>query len=86
MPSALAGWSQPLDHQAGPHHSFLKHLGTVKEESFCFSSKPGPQGTSLVAQGLRLWAPKAGSLGLITGQATRFHRPQLRPWCSEINK
>ena len=82
MPSALAVWSQPLDHQAGPCHSFLKPLGTVRRESFCFPSKPGPQGTSLVAQWLRLWAPKSGGLGSITGQGTRFHRPQVRPWCS----
>ena len=35
-------------------------------------------GTSLVAQGLRLHSPNAGSLGLIPGQGTRSHLLQLR--------
>ena len=33
--------------------------------------------TSLVVQCLRLCAPNVGSLGLIPGQETRSHRPQL---------
>ena len=35
-------------------------------------------GTSLVAQWLRLCAPNAGALGSITGQETRSRMPQLR--------
>ena len=35
-------------------------------------------GTSLVVQWLRLHAPNAGGLGLIPGQETRFHMPQLK--------
>ena len=38
----------------------------------------GLQGTSLVVQWLRLWAPKAGGPGSILGQGTRSHMPQLR--------
>ena len=36
------------------------------------------QGTSLVVQWLRLCAPNAGSPGLIPGQGTRSHMPQIR--------
>ena len=36
------------------------------------------EGTSLVVQWLRLQAPNAGGLGLIPGQGTRSHTPQLR--------
>ena len=36
-------------------------------------------GTSLVVQWLRLHAPNAGGTGLIPGQGTRSHMPQLRP-------
>ena len=36
-------------------------------------------GTSLVIQWLRLRAPIAGGPGLIPGQGTRSHVPQLRP-------
>ena len=35
------------------------------------------QGTSLGIQWLRLYAPNAGGLGLITVQGTRSHMPQL---------
>ena len=35
--------------------------------------------TSLVVQWLRLHAPNAGDPGLIPGQGTRSHMPQLRP-------
>ena len=35
-------------------------------------------GASLVVWWLRLHAPNAGSLGLIPGQGTRSHVPQLR--------
>ena len=35
-------------------------------------------GTPLVVQWLRVQAPKARTLGLIPGQGTRFHMPQLR--------
>ena len=31
-----------------------------------------------MAQWLRLWAPNAGGLGLISGQGTRSHMLQLR--------
>ena len=42
--------------------------------------KSGPQGgTSLVVQWLRLCALHAGGPGLIPGQGTRSHMPQLRP-------
>ena len=34
--------------------------------------------TSLVVQWLRLCAPNAGGVGLIPGQGTRLHMPQLR--------
>ena len=36
-------------------------------------------GTSLVVQWLRLSTPSAGGPGLIPGQGTRSHMPQLRP-------
>ena len=36
------------------------------------------EGTSLVVQWLRFCAPQAGGLGLIPGQETRSHMPQLR--------
>ena len=36
-------------------------------------------GTSLVVQGLRLWAPSAGGPGSIPGQGARSHTLQLRP-------
>ena len=36
-------------------------------------------GTPLVAQWQRLQAPNAGGLGLIPGQGTRSHMPQLTP-------
>ena len=41
---------------------------------------------SLVVQGLRLHTLNAGGLGLILGQRTRFHMPQLRDstCCSEV--
>ena len=35
-------------------------------------------GTSLVVQWIRLCTPNAGGLGLIPGQRTRTHMPQLR--------
>ena len=44
------------------------------------------RGTSPVVQGLRLHAPNAGSPGSIPGQGTRSHMPQLKIWCSQINK
>ena len=40
--------------------------------------KNSPAGTSLVVQGLRLHAPNAGGLGLISGRGTRSHMLQLR--------
>ena len=36
-------------------------------------------GTSLVVKWLRLSTPNAGGPGLIPGQGTRSHMPQLRP-------
>ena len=54
----------------------------VKEESekvgLKFNIKKTNSGTSLVVQWLRLHAPNAGDPGLIPGQGTRFHMPQLR--------
>ena len=58
------------------------------------------RGTSLVVQWLRLCAPNARGPGLIPGQGTRSHMPQLRvcmmqlkillaitkTWHSQINK
>ena len=48
--------------------------------------------TSLVVQGLRLWAPNAGGLGLISDQGTRSHMLQLKilnasakTQCNQIN-
>ena len=41
-------------------------------------------GTSLVVQWLRLQAPNAGGLGLIPGQGTRSHMPQLKMSCAAI--
>ena len=37
-----------------------------------------PRETSLVVQWLRLCTPSAGGPGLISGQGTRSHMPQLR--------
>ena len=46
-----------------------------------FPSRSGA-GTSLVVQWLRLHAPNAGDPGLIPGQGTRSHMPQLKdPTC-----
>ena len=42
-------------------------------------------GTSLIVQWLRLRAPNAGSLGLIPGQGTRSHMPQIRVRMSQLN-
>ena len=42
-------------------------------------------GTSLAVQWRRLHTPNAGSLGLIPGQGTRSHMPQLRAKHSQIN-
>ena len=36
-------------------------------------------GTSLVVPWLRHHTPNTGDLGLIPGQGTRYHMPQLRP-------
>ena len=41
-------------------------------------------GTSLVAQWLRLCAPGAGGMGLIPGQGTRSHMPQLRVYMFQV--
>ena len=41
--------------------------------------KNGLLGTSLVVQWPRIYAPNAKSLGLIPGQGSRSHMPQLRP-------
>ena len=37
------------------------------------------EGTSLVVQWLRHHVPNAGGQGLISGQGTRSHMPQLKP-------
>ena len=51
------------------------------------------QGTSVVVQWLRLCSPSVGGSGLIPGQGTRSHMPQLKiphatakAWYSQINK
>ena len=43
------------------------------------------QGTSLGIQWLRLYAPNARGLGLITGQGTRSHMLQLRVYMLHLN-
>ena len=53
-------------------------LKKVKEESGKPGLKFSIQGTSLVVQWLRLCTPKAEGLGLIPGQGTRSHIPQLK--------
>ena len=62
--------------------NYKKHISCW---SFNFKSKMMPYNfciiqTSLVVQWLRLCAPNEGGLGLIPGQGTRSHRPQLRMW------
>ena len=52
-----------------------KSLGWMKHK---LESRLLGEGTSLVVQWLRLQAPNAGGLGLIPGQGTRSHMPQLR--------
>ena len=41
-------------------------------------------GDHLVVQGLRLRAPNAGGLGLISGQGTRSHKLQLRSGAAQL--
>ena len=41
--------------------------------------------TSLVVWWLRLHTPNAGVLGLISGQGTRSHLPQLRTWMLQLS-
>ncbi|TEA23326.1 hypothetical protein DBR06_SOUSAS10410006, partial [Sousa chinensis] len=41
---------------------------------------------SLVVQWLRLHAPNAGGPGLIPGQGTRSHMPQLRVCLSQLKR
>ena len=48
------------------------------DASACGDIKKKRNGTSLVAQWLRLLAPKAGGSGSISGQGTRIHMPQQR--------
>ena len=43
-------------------------------------------GNSLVVQWLRLCAPDTGGLGLIPGQGTRSHMPQLRLYAAKLIK
>ena len=77
------------------------HPLTIKVLSSCYCVFLNlPFGTSLVVQWLRLCAPKARGLGLIPGQGTGPHRPQLgvqgsqpripqattRTRCHQINK
>ena len=51
------------------------------------------KGTSLEVQWLRLRTPNAGGPGVIPGQGTRSHTPQLniphaatKTWCGQMNK
>ena len=48
------------------------------------SLNPEESRISLVVQWLRLLAPKAGGLGLITGQGNRSHMPQLKILCATM--
>ena len=61
----------------------LHSLHSKSTSGLTYTAEPGHQkynmGTSLVIQWLRLCAPDAGGLGLIPGQGTRSHIPQLRP-------
>ena len=52
-------------------------LGSIKL-FFFFFFKIRAIGTSVVVQWRRLYAPKTGDPGLITGQGTRSHMPELR--------
>ena len=42
------------------------------------------RGTSLVVQGLRLWAPQCRGPGFDPGQGTRSHMPQLRVCMAQL--
>ena len=56
---------------------------TSHYETWCY------RGTSLVVQWLRVHVPDSGGPGLIPGQRTRFHMPQMKITkiqCSQINK
>ena len=48
--------------------------------------KERKEGTSLVIQWLRFWAPSAEDLGLSPGRGTRFYMLQLRPGAVKVNK
>ena len=50
----------------------------VRLAVFVYPFKNKCPGTSLVVQWLRLQASNAGGLGLIPGQESRYHMPQLR--------
>ena len=58
--------------------------------SFCLITSLVPyvkkHGTSLMVQWLRLCTPNAGGPGLILVEGTRSPMPQLKTWCSQINK
>ena len=67
-------------------HLFLKWQ-TQGEKDFIWRVlliKTTKRGSSLVVQWLRLLAPNAGGLGLIPGQGTRSHMPQLKMSCAMI--
>ena len=68
-------WSSISSTMVKPAHM----EGSVAEEAqgFLTPYRPGG-GTSLVVQQLRLCTPNAGGLGVIPGQGTRPHIPQLR--------
>ena len=58
------------------------------EIGWCFGKKgkvEWVQGTSLVIQWGRLYAPNVGDLGSIPGQGSRSHMIQLRPSTAKIN-
>ena len=63
----------------------------VRAPSPVRETKTFRSGTSLVAQWLRLWVPKAGGLGSIPDQETGSHMLQLprattKTWHRQINK
>ena len=55
----------------------LPHTEQKKQFQVDYCSEKESWGTSTVVQWLRLRAPNAGDPGLIPGQGTRFHMPQL---------
>ena len=68
-----------IDGESWAGQGVLPGGGGILAETWRNVSEGTDPGTSLVVQWLRLHAPNAGALGLIPGQGTWFHMPQLRP-------